>query len=367
MSSPWLSILVPVFGVAPYLDACIASILEQGGDGVEVIFVDDASRDGEAIILAAWQVRHPDAMRVVTHPRNRGIAAARNTLLEHARGDYVWFVDSDDLMAPGSVDALRDQLALQRPDMVLCDFRVIREFETADDGSPAERGRQNRKRARDAHVRSFDGPDNVLSHSRDHLIRGLFGRGHLHPWSKIVRRAAWPAELRFVEKRVFEDLALYSRLALAMRSFVHVPQVWIAYRQRSGSILDSLSSKQLDDWLFALAGYGPQLQSANAGISPATMFIVAHFCTREWRNCVRALRLPARSTEAERTLLTFRNYWMASSPLSVAELTWNYLQRGQFRRCLQLHALLRGSRRPTARTSHADAAERQDGVIADSQ
>ena len=346
MPSPWLSVLVPVYGVAPYLDACIASILEQDGEGVEVVFVDDASRDGEDAILAAWQARHPDRVRVVTHPANRGIAAARNTLLEHARGEYLWFVDSDDLMVPGSIPALREVLAKQRPDMVLCDFRTIREFDAADGESPTEASRKrNRKRVRDAHVHSFDGPGNVLSDSRDRLVDGLFSRGHMHPWSKIVRRAAWPVELRFIEKRVFEDLALFSRLALAMRSFVYVPQVWITYRQRSGSILNSPSVNKLDDWLFALAGYGPQLRGSDAGISPATLFTVAHFCTREWRNCVRAFHKLPPSEDARRTLTKFRDYWMSSSPLSVAELTWAYLRRGQLRRVLQMRALLADSQR----------------------
>ncbi len=346
MPSPWLSVLVPVYGVAPYLDACVASILEQSDEGVEVVFVDDASRDGEDAILSAWQARCPDRVRIVTHPINRGIAAARNTLLEQARGDYLWFVDSDDLMVPGAIPALRDVLAKQRPDMVLCDFRTIREFDAADGEAPTQgAAKRNRKRAHDEHVHTFDGPGNVLSDSRDQLVNGLFSRGHMHPWSKIVRRAAWPAQLRFVEKRVFEDLALFSRLALAVRSFVYVPQVWITYRQRSGSILNSPSTNKLDDWLFALAGYGPQLRGSDAGISEATLFTVADFCTREWRHCVRAFRKLPVSADAPRTLAKFRDYWMASSPLSAAELTWAYLRRGQFRRCLQMRTLLSESQR----------------------
>ncbi len=349
MSPPWLSILVPVYGVAAYLEACISSIIGQDGAGVEIVFVDDASCDGEQAILAAWQERDPDRVRVISHTINRGIAATRNTLLEHARGEYLWFVDSDDLMAPGSINALCDLLTKHRPDMVLCDFRIVREFDACDAESPTEgAGKRNRKRARDAHVRSFDGPSNVLSDSRDQLVAGLFSRGHMHPWSKIVKRAAWPAELRFAENRVFEDLALFSRLALSMRSFIYVPQVWITYRQRSGSILNSPSSSKLDDWLFALAGYGPLLRNSDVGISPRTRFSVAHFCTREWRNCVRAFQKLPSSADARLTRLTlrtFRDYWMASSPLSVSELTWEYLKRGQFQRCLQMLALLRTARR----------------------
>ena len=338
MLSPWLSVLVPVYGVAAYLDDCIASILQQDVDGVEVVFVDDASRDGEDSILAAWQARHPDRIRIVTHAANRGLAATRNTLLDEARGDYLWFVDSDDLMEPGAIATLRDLLARQQPDIVLCDFRVFREEDAAG-------GSRRRRQAREAQVRGFAGAGNLLLESRDQLIEGLFGAGRMYAWSKIVRHAAWPSALRFTEKRLFEDLALYPRLALAMRSFVHVPQVWIAYRQRPGSILNSWSTSKLDDWLFALAGYGPQLRGSDAGIRPATLFAVADFCTCEWRDCVRAFRKLPQSAEARQTFVKFRGYWRTSSPLNVDELTWAYLKRGQFRRIFQLRVLLSESRR----------------------
>ena len=241
MSPPWLSILVPVYRVAPYLDACLASILEQDVAGVEVIVVDDASPDGEDAMLAAWQARRPGHLRVVTHPVNRGISVTRNTLLDEARGDYLWFLDSDDLMASGAIAALRVVLARQQPDLVLCDFRILREAGASVDESPDGRSRQC---ARDAHVRTFDGPAHVVSRDRDHLVRGLFGPGHLHAWSKIVRRAAWPPALRFAENRAFEDLALLPRVALSMRSFIHVPQAWVSYRQRPGSILSSSLDRQ---------------------------------------------------------------------------------------------------------------------------
>ena len=239
---------MPVFGVAKYIDACAASILEQADDGVQVVFVDDASRDGEAAMLAVWQTAHRDRVRVVTHGHNRGIAATHNTLLDTARGDYVWFVDSDDEMAPDAIAGLRRVLEKHQPDLVMCDFRIMRESHCPSAAS-ASSAKFYRKRARDAHVTSFGGPSNVLSMSRDVLIKGLFGEGNFHPWSKIVRRAAWPPKLRFPDGRVFEDLAVFARLTLALSSFIHVPEVWIKYRQHSRSILNTPTTRKLDDWM----------------------------------------------------------------------------------------------------------------------
>ena len=346
MSPPWLSILVPVYAVAPYLDACIASILDQEVEGVEVIFVDDASPDGEGAMLRAWQARHPGRVRVITHPTNRGIAATRNTLLAHAHGEYLWFVDSDDLMAAGSIAALRQLLSTQRPDMVLCDFRVLRDDPAGQAQPGAARSRKHQRScARDAHVTTFDGPAHVLSRSRDRLVRGLFNRGHMHLWSKIIRRKAWPSTLRFSENRNFEDLELSPRLALSMNSYIHMPHPWIVYRQRQGSILSTPSTAKLCEWMGAAAGYGSQLRTADAAIRPATLFVVAHFLTREWRNCVRAFDQMPCCPEARQTRERFRDAWRRASPLSTRELTLAYLKRGQFRRCLQMHALLVGSHR----------------------
>ena len=342
MSSPWLSILVPVYAVAPYIEACIASILDQDVEGVEVVLLDDASPHGESVILAAAEARHPTRVRVLTHATNRGISVARNTLLEHARGEYLWFVDSDDMMAPGSILALRKVLDEQRPDLVMCDFRIVPESGGIAVGATTGRfGKEARQRARDAHVRSFHGLGNVVSRDRDHLMRGLFKRGHMHVWSKIVRRDAWSPALRFVENRDYEDLELMPRVALSVKTFIHVPQPWILYRQRPGSMLSTPSPAKMSDWMSALAGSGPHLRNSDAGIRPATLFAVAHFSAREWRNCHRILRSLPHSATSEPTPASLREAWKAALPLSIRALTWAYLRRGQFRRCLQMHALLR--------------------------
>ncbi len=342
MSPPWLSILVPVYNVAPYIEACVASILDQDVPGVEVIFVDDASPHGEGAILAAVQARHPQRVRVVTHPVNRGIAVARNTLLDHARGEYLWFVDSDDTMAPGAILALREVVDKHRPDLVMCDFKVVPEIGAADVAPPKRRsGSQARRLARNAHVRSFNGLSNVLSRDRDQLMHGLFHRGQMHAWSKIVRRDAWSPSLRFVERRDYEDLELMPRVALSTRTFIHVPQTWIHYRLRPGSMISTPSPAKMRDRMLALAGSGPHLRDSDAGISRATLFAMAHFATRDWRDCNRVLRSFPPSTTDGTTPATLREAWKAALPLSVSELTWAYLRRGPFRRCLQMHALLR--------------------------
>lgn len=322
--TPWLSILLPVYGVESYLAACAASILSQADGGVELVFLDDASPDGCAALLAALQAAHPEQVRVLRHPVNRGISAARNTLLDAARGDYLWFIDSDDLMEPGALAALKALVDRHAPDWLMCDFR------TFDDATGLAR------RPRHAHQSSFSGPAKVLREDTDLLVRGLLQAGQLHPWSKVIRRAIWPAELRFPAGRVFEDLAVFPRLALHARSFFYAPQVWVAYRQRAGSTLANLTAAKLDDWTQALVGFGDMLRHSSA----ETRFVAAHFSARTFLRAGKRLsRLGVPDMPAK--LRQFGQRWQASSPLSAAELLRGYLRRGWWWRALQLAFWLR--------------------------
>ncbi len=92
-----LSIIIPCYCVAEYLPACLESVCRLPQETVEILCVDDASPDGCAGILADYAARYPH-IHVHTHPKNRGLSAARNTGLAYATGDYVLFVDSDDIL-----------------------------------------------------------------------------------------------------------------------------------------------------------------------------------------------------------------------------------------------------------------------------
>ena len=103
---PRFSIIVPVYNVQNYLAACVKSVAEQAGErDWECILVDDGSTDMSGTMCDAFAVEIP-GMQVV-HRKNGGLAAARNTGLKHAQGEWVLFLDSDDAMAPGLLAALR--------------------------------------------------------------------------------------------------------------------------------------------------------------------------------------------------------------------------------------------------------------------
>lgn len=89
-----ISIIIPVYNVAPYLDECLQSVVNQVYTDWECILVDDGSTDGSAVICDEWGKK--DSRFSVYHQINSGVSAARNHALFHIQGQYVVFIDSDD-------------------------------------------------------------------------------------------------------------------------------------------------------------------------------------------------------------------------------------------------------------------------------
>ena len=118
---PGITVVVPAYGVADYLPACLNSLLGDHGCDIEVIAVDDASPDDSARILTDRAAADP-RLRVVRLDHNRGQGHARNLALEMATGDYVWFVDGDDCAAEGALAAIAKALAASQPDVLLIDW-----------------------------------------------------------------------------------------------------------------------------------------------------------------------------------------------------------------------------------------------------
>ena len=106
MSGPTVSVAVPVYAVERYIDRCARSLFEQTYDALEFVFVDDVSPDASIEILSSLVKEYPAraaAVKMVRHPVNRGLSAARNTALEHCAGEFITHVDSDDYLEPDAI------------------------------------------------------------------------------------------------------------------------------------------------------------------------------------------------------------------------------------------------------------------------
>ena len=107
MSKPTLCVIVPVYKAAATLDRCVASVLaQQVTGGLHCILVDDGSPDESGGLCDAWAARDPRV--TVLHQENRGVSAARNAGLAAADSEYLVFLDADDALRPGALQAALD-------------------------------------------------------------------------------------------------------------------------------------------------------------------------------------------------------------------------------------------------------------------
>lgn len=124
-----ISIIIPFYNLADYIERALCSALSQTYSDIEFILVNDASTDTSIDKVHGLLKTHKrsEAVKLIEHSKNRGVAAARNTGLDHSIGDYVFFLDGDDELP---VNAIEDLLAVvgeheEYPDIIIGDFEVV--------------------------------------------------------------------------------------------------------------------------------------------------------------------------------------------------------------------------------------------------
>ncbi|MDO4798367.1 MAG: glycosyltransferase [Coriobacteriales bacterium] len=232
---PTVSIIVPVYNVATYVDECLASIAGQSFADIEAIVVDDGSTDGSGEICDAWAERDPRF--VVIHQQNRGLSAARNAGLAVATGEYVQFVDSDDY-----VDARYTEAMLRYARGFGCACVVC--------GYASERN--------GAWETSLPSSHPMLADARDCVRMAMGGRRGDHfflscaVWNRIYRRSLFQeGGVAFPEGRVYEDMWVLVPTFSASRSVALVPDVLYFKHCREGSITRVTTVENVRDYVAA--------------------------------------------------------------------------------------------------------------------
>lgn len=129
MDKPVVSILIPVYNAAAFLPKCLDSVLNQTYQDLQVVIVDDGSKDNTLEVCQKYAEK--DNRVAIYHQENQGVAATRNHLLEKVKGDYVLFVDADDWIELDMVEYLVSLATDVGAEMVMCD-RVINDTKPSD-------------------------------------------------------------------------------------------------------------------------------------------------------------------------------------------------------------------------------------------
>ena len=127
MEKPLISIIVPVYQMEAYLDECVQSMINQTYQNLEIILVDDGSKDQSPAICDAWAEK--DSRIKVIHKPNGGASSARNAGLDIATGDYIGFMDSDDIIAEDMYEILLEALKSSNVGIAACSPQI-----TSEDG-----------------------------------------------------------------------------------------------------------------------------------------------------------------------------------------------------------------------------------------
>ncbi len=324
-ASLWLSILVPVYNVGPYVHECILSIMDQApGDGIEIILLNDCSTDNSWTVCQELALQYPDHIKLIEHSKNSGLSAARNTLLDAARGEYIWFIDSDDYLLDRSLSRLKAIITGQRiygtgPDIILFDY----------------------KKRRSLFKKSFPGFRGHYGQDLQKFLLGAFKYRKMYAWLKVSKRELWIKgsghdDLRFPVGKTFEDIATIPWLLLRCKSYYYDPHAWIYYRIRPGSIMTSVTRTRHyfdvakhDDLADALHGFKEQLLNYNVGADPAVRFYVSYFIAQEFGKLVKRFQLSGAGHSAA-MLTNYANIMEQSSPLDFDTLRRAYLKRLRF-------------------------------------
>lgn len=125
-----VSVIVPIYNVSRFIERCAESLMLQTLDGVEYIFVDDATPDNSIELLRGVIERYPkrtSQVKIVEHKQNKGLPAARNTGLAVAGGEYIFHCDSDDYVEPNMLEQLYNAAKKENADIVWCDYFIAYE------------------------------------------------------------------------------------------------------------------------------------------------------------------------------------------------------------------------------------------------
>lgn len=237
-----ISIIIPVFNTEKYIKRCIESVLRQTYQNIEVICVDDGSTDTSGIILD--KLAQMDERLFVIHKKNEGVTEARNLALEHASGEYIGFVDSDDYLEETMYEELLNGVGENDVDIVTCGYYMAYDsyVRKAVNYKPVPEGIQK--------IEDFL----IYIYERD-VYKGVAG----YLWTRLFKRDLikdHEGRLLISFKKEFlgaDDVAFIADVNMKCKTIIYIDKPLYYYYQREGSIVHD-EKKQLDT-LFWIKAY----------------------------------------------------------------------------------------------------------------
>lgn len=224
-----VSVVIPVYNAQQYIERCMRCLLNQTLKEIEFIFVDDCSIDCSLTMLNQWQAKYPDVVRVLSAPANKGPGSARNLGIEQASGEYIGFMDVDDVIDETMYEKLYHEAAATDSDIVDCAY-----YEEISNQS----------------VLAFtDDVTGLLDAAKiSEIITGVG-----YAVSKIFRRELLQREdMKIREQVIYEDLDYLIHAVMLAKKIGNVKEILYIYKNNEQSISKKRNEqKKFDDMLLA--------------------------------------------------------------------------------------------------------------------
>lgn len=238
-----ISVVIPIYNGERFLRLCLDSILSQSLRELEVLCVNDGSKDSTQTILEEYAAKDPRVQ--IIRQKNQGVAAARNNGMDRAKGEYLWFFDGDDVMQPGAAEAMLRRAEETGADFVVGNFQYYHQscgLIQTPSGRVTERVWTGEDRLKITHYAALCGCK---------LWRTAFLREH---------------DLRFWPFRLGEDVAFYLCAAASSTTIASLDRNIYYYRMYDGSSCRSYSMKTLErielfDWLENFYRKHPEMEN----------------------------------------------------------------------------------------------------------
>ena len=239
---PLVSIVVPCYNAERTIESCLDSLLSQGFQGLEIICVNDGSKDKTADILDSYRLRYPEVL--VVNQENSGAWSARLSGIQKAKGDYIMFLDSDDVAVPGFIVKMYELASSINCDLAVCGFNRV------DIGTGKLMSAE------------FCKPLRSFSLKKD---PGRLLQINPAPWNKIYKASLLKHSNRLsVAPVMLDDLSLLLLALLWSDGLIsYLPEALVEYRVHGDSTINSINPGQLKDAIVAMAEIRSYYKSCN--------------------------------------------------------------------------------------------------------
>ena len=213
---PKVSVIVPFYNVEGYIEKCLDTLVNQTLEDIEIILVNDGSKDNSILIAKKFLENYPKKI-VYLEKENGGLSDARNFGIPYAKGEYIAFLDSDDYVEKNMYEEMYNLAKKENSDMVQCNFY----WEYID---------KNKKKIGDMQKYSNK--------------KELITRGRVEAWNKLIKREILEnEEIRFPKGLRYEDVEFTYKLAPYLEKVSFIDKPFIHYIQRQNSISNSQNER----------------------------------------------------------------------------------------------------------------------------